>query len=91
MEREQQLMWIKQFKIALIEKDTKKLEELSHRMPEFQTLQEMQEALYLIKEAEEVLNALKKRTATAMQQLKNNIDFLKATEMAKHNRLDIIS
>lgn len=84
-------MWLNALKIALIEKDIEKLEELSNAKLEFTTLEEMQEALYLIQEAEQLLTTLKNRTALSMQQLKKNIDFLKATQSQEYNKLDLIS
>lgn len=84
-------MWLNELKIALIEKDIEKLEELSNVKLKFETMEEMQEALYLIQEAEQLLTTLKNKTAMSMQQLKKNIDFLNATQSHEPNKLDIIS
>jgi len=84
-------MWINEFKIALIEQDTQKLEKLAGIDLQFDTVEEMQEAMCFIKQAEEFLRELKNDTALSMQQLKKNIDFLKATQAPTVNRLDITS
>jgi hypothetical protein len=84
-------MWLQEFKIALIEKDAQKLEELAGANLQFDTVEEMQEAMYLMKQAQELLNKLKDDTALSMQQLQQNIDFLKETQVPVANKLDIIS
>jgi len=84
-------MYLQEFKIALIEKDIQKLEKLADIDLQFDTVEEMQEAMFLIKQAEEFLRELKNDTALSMQQLKKNIDSLKATETPAVKKLDITS
>lgn len=91
MERDNKLMYLQEFKIALIEKDIQKLEKLADIDLQFDTVKEMQEAMFLIKQAEEFLRELKNDTALSMQQLKKNIDSLKATEAPAVKKLDITS
>jgi len=91
MERDNKLMYLQEFKIALIEKDIQKLEKLADIDLQFDTVEEMQEAMFLIKQAEEFLRELKNDTALSMQQLKKNIDSLKATETPAVKKLDITS
>ena len=84
-------MYLQEFKIALIEKNIQKLEKLADVDLQFDTVEEMQEAMCLIKQAEEFFCELKNDTALSMQQLKKNIDLLKATQAPTVNRLDITS
>lgn len=91
MERDNKLMYLQEFKIALIEKDIQKLEKLADIDLQFDTVKEMQEAMFLIKQAEEFLRELKNDTVLSMQQLKKNIDSLKATEAPAVKKLDITS
>ena len=91
MHGENQLMWLKELQIAIIEQNTKKIGELLENPVEFTSFEEMKRAQYLLAEASELLHTLKDKTATTMQQLKKNIDFLKVTERKNPNRLDIRS
>ena len=84
-------MWLQEFKIALIEEDTQKLAELSDADLQFETVEEVQEAMLLIQQADKLFNRLKNETALAMKQLKKNIDFLKSTEAPITSTLDITS
>ena len=84
-------MWLNEFKIALIEEDTQKLAKLAEEDLHFETIQEIEEAMYLIKQADELFQRLKDETAATMKQLKKNINFLRATESPVQNRLDITS
>lgn len=91
MEGNSKLMWLQEFKIALIEEDTQKLAELSDADLQFETVEEVQEAMLLIQQADKLFNRLKNETALAMKQLKKNIDFLKSTEAPITSTLDITS
>lgn len=91
MERKCELMWIQEFKIALMEEDTQKLAQLVDADLQFETTEEMQEAMYLIKEAQKLFSELKNETVRSMKQLKKNIDFLRATETPVVSVLDITS
>lgn len=84
-------MWIQEFKIALIEQDTQKLGTLIDADLHFDTTEEIEEAMYMIKEAQKLLNELKNETAISMKQLKKNINFLNATQSPVVNKLDITS
>ena len=84
-------MWIQEFKIALVEENIQKLAELADADLQFDTIEEIQEAMYLIKQADVLFHRLKNETAVAMKQLKKNINFLRATEAPVANKLDIIS
>jgi len=83
------MAWLREFKLAVIEKNPKNIKHLLEQTPELETLEEMQEALYLTKEAYLVMQEAKEQTLLQMQQLKKNIDFLESTQKAQKNSLDI--
>ena len=91
MERNYKLMWIQEFKIALIEQDIQKLATLIDADLQFDSIEEIEEAMYMIKEARKLLSKLKNETAISMQQLKKNRDFLNATQPPVVNKFDITS
>jgi len=84
-------MWLNNFKIALIEKDTDKLGKLMGSMPQLENLKEMEEAMYLMEEAKKLLYTLKDETALSMKQIRKSKDFLKSTTAPKDTKFDITS
>ncbi len=86
---ERPVTWANKLTVAIATQNTKQIEELTHTLPEFSNLEEMQEALYLIKEAYSVMQKLKDETARQLQQIKKNIDFLESTSPRQKNRLDV--
>jgi hypothetical protein len=84
-------MWLKEFKIAIIEKDTQKLEKLMDDLPSLNSQEELQEAIALLKEATDLVQGLKDSTAESMAQIKKNINFLKSTQEGRVHKLDIKS
>ena len=84
-------MWLTKLKIALVEKDVDRLSELMENIPKLESLQEMREALYLTKEAKELVYTLKDDASASMKQMKKNLAFLKSTEAQKVPKLDITS
>lgn len=91
MPGEIQLMWLNNLKIAIIEKDTDAMSRLLDDIPELNDKQELQEAIYLSREALELLHTLKDEAALNMSKIKKNISFLKSTEVSSSTRLDIKS
>lgn len=83
-------MWLSEFKVALITKDTKEIDKLILAMPQFETLDEMQEAFYLIKHAKELLESLKDETVKSMKKIKDTIRYLETTQPNNIQKLDII-
>ncbi|MCX6073483.1 MAG: hypothetical protein NTY39_04110 [Campylobacterales bacterium] len=73
-------MWLKEFKKALILKDFDTLDSLIDQMPSMESLAQMEEASYLFQNARVLIESEQVATLRAMQQLKNTLDFLKATE-----------
>ncbi|WP_428738503.1 hypothetical protein [Sulfurimonas sp.] len=84
-------MWLKQFKIAIIEKNVEKLEKLMGEVPSLQSKEELEEAIALLKEATDLVQGLKDSTAESMAQIKKNINFLKSTQEGRAHKLDIKS
>ena len=69
-------MWLNKFKIALIQKDTDSIGRLLDEVPKFANKEDMQEAMYLMKEGLELLYALQGKVTASMKQIKKNISFL---------------
>jgi len=85
-------VWLKNLKIAIIEKDTNKLEKLMKDIPSLSDYDEIVEALFLLREATILVTELKDKTFTSMQKMQKHISFLKATEAPPHfKRLNITS
>ncbi len=82
-------MWIKKLQIAIIEKDADVIDILINTTPEFENLKDIETAMYLLREAMELVYTLKHETALTMRQLKKNIDFLESTQTQAKNRLDL--
>jgi len=84
-------MWLNHLKIAIVEKNTDRLNELMDEIPQLERKEDINQAIYLLKEATELVLTLQDETSASMKQMKKNIDFLKSTEHKTSNRLDIKS
>ena len=84
-------MWIKKLQIAIIEKNPDEIGALMNETLEFKDKKDIETAMYLLKEANELMHTLKDETAFTLRQLKKNINFLKSTQTQTHNRLDVRS
>ncbi|SFV50974.1 hypothetical protein MNB_SM-4-479 [hydrothermal vent metagenome] len=84
-------MWLKELKIAVIEKNIEKLTSLMESLPKLEDPKEIDEAIYLIKAATELVEGLRDDTKNSMIQMKKNIDFLDATNAPHTPKLDIKS
>lgn len=84
-------MWLNELQIAIVEKDTDKLDKLLDSLPEFDNVDDMKKASFLLKEALELLYKLKDDTSESMIRIKKNLDFLKSTHNDPVNKLDIKS
>jgi len=73
-------LWLNDLKKAIILQDVQMLDSLIDQMPEFSTLLDMEEAGYLLLTAKTFLERERSITLHSLSQLKNTIDFLKATE-----------
>jgi hypothetical protein len=84
-------MWLTKFKIAIIEKNPDALNKLLDDIPQLQSPKEIEEAVYLLKEATALVNNLKDETKASMKQIKKNLDFLRSTDIPTSKKLDIRS
>ena len=84
-------MWLKKLKIAIIEKNIDALDTLMDEIPQLSDADEIEQAIYLLKEATALVSVLKDETFSSMKQIKKNIEFLKATQAPQRHNLDIQS
>ncbi len=84
-------MWLNSLKIAIIEKNTDSLQKLLNDIPKYEDKESQEQALYLLREALELLHTLKDQTAADMMKIKKNIAFLNSTERVASNKFDITS
>ncbi len=84
-------MWLTKLKVALIEKNTDSLGELLDNIPQLSDAKEVQEAIYLLKEASELIHTLKDETTSSMKRIQKNLAFLRSTEMPSRKLLDVRS
>lgn len=82
-------MWINNLKIAIIEQNTKLLDELLGDIPRFEKKEEIEQVKYLLQEANSMMHILKEDTATTMKQIKKNLDFLRSNDIPTSKNLDI--
>jgi len=82
-------MWLTKLKTALVLEDIEALSILIDNMPQFETIEQMEEALYLLIEIKTYLEKSKTQTAQILQQLKNNLNFLKSTQLEPPSSLNL--
>jgi len=81
--------WINDLKKAIILQDFQKLDSLIDQMPQFNTIPEMEEAVYLLLNAQTSLENERSQTLHSLTQLRNTIDFLKATENTPSSSINL--
>jgi len=87
-------MWATKLKLAIIEKNTEDLDELLSSIPLFdakEDAKEIEEAMFLLREALILVHTLQDDTAASMRLIKQNIDFLKANQENATSSLNITS
>lgn len=84
-------MWLKELKIALIEKDLDKFSELVSEIPELETQREIEEALALLQQATQVAQDRRDAAADTMAQIRKNLTFLRSTQGNRPHKFDIKS
>lgn len=82
-------MWLTKLKIAIVEKNIDQLDKLMDDLPQLKNKKELEEAVYLIREASELVYTLKDETSSSLKQIKKNLNFLKSTEVKASPTLDI--
>lgn len=84
-------MWLNKLKIAIVEKNPDGLSKLLSGVPQLEDKKEVEEAIYLLKEATALMNSLKDETEASMKLIKKNLDFLRSTDIPTSKKLDIRS
>lgn len=84
-------MWLTKLKIAVVEKNPNALSKLLSDVPQLESQKEIEEALYLLKEATALMSSLKDETKASMNLIKKNLDFLRSNEIRTSKKLDIRS
>jgi len=82
-------MWLDEFKIALVAKDIQKLETLLENIPTLQSQEEIQQALFLLQQATQLIEQLKTKTKKEMDLLQKNRSFF--TTSIPDQKIDLIS
>lgn len=79
--------WSKALKIALLEEDIEKIEVLIEELPQFNSLEQMKEAAYMMQEVHTFLNKEKNTYASKLIKIKKQKEFLN-TSVKKHPSFD---
>ena len=82
-------MWLTQLKTALILEDIEKLSSLLEEMPQFENIEQMEEASYLLIQTKALIEKNKADTAQILLQLKNSQNFLKSTQAELPSSLNL--
>ncbi len=73
-------MWLNKLKTALVLGQLDRIASLINEMPTFDTLEEMEQAAYLLQNVKIFLEEGKAETSQILHQLKNTINFLQSTQ-----------
>ena len=73
------LQWAKELKIAIAEENEQKIDRLVKELPTFDSLEQMEEAAYLMQEAHTLLTSEKDRISSVLVKIKKQKEFLNAT------------
>lgn len=84
-------MWLTKLKIAIIEKNTEALDALMGDIPQLGTKEDLEQAVYLLREASELVYTLQEDASKSMAQIKKNLQFLRSTDIPTSKKLDIKS
>lgn len=82
-------MWLSKLKTALVLEDIETLSSLVDEMPQFESIEQMEEASYLLIQTKTLIEKNKAETAQILQQLKNNLNFLKSTQEEPPSSLNL--
>lgn len=82
-------MWLTKLKTALVLEDIEQLSSLLDKMPQFESIEQMEEASYLLMQTKTLLEKNKAETAQTLIQLKNNLNFLKSTQLEPPSSLNL--
>lgn len=73
------MQWAKELKIAIAEENETSIDKIIEQLPQFDSLEQMQEAAYLMQEAYKLLKLKKDQTASNLLKIKKQKEFLQAT------------
>lgn len=82
------MAWLRELRIAVIEKDIEKLDILTVELPLLETFQDKKDALFLLGEALVILQNGREDTKKALTQLRKNINFLNVTKEVGTSSID---
>lgn len=82
-------MWLTKLKTALVLEEIECISTLLDEMPQFDSIEQMEEAAFLLQQSKILLEQKKIQTAQTLQHLKNSIDFLKSTETQQAHSLNL--
>ena len=83
------LMWLSELKKALLLQDFSRLDEILSSTPTFDTNEQIEEASYLLHAVRALLEEERNSTLSTMSQLKNTLDFLKASETSPQSSFNL--
>ena len=81
-------MWLKQLKIAVVQKDLDLLVILLDDVPTLSDPQDIEKATYLLNEAKILITSLQEQTLKSMTKMKKNMNFLKSSAAPNISKLD---
>jgi hypothetical protein len=84
-------MWLNELKIAIIEKNIKKMNVLMSDLPTLSSQEDLDSAVHLLEAATALVTGLRDDTEASMKQMQKNINFLKSTQAPLTSKLDINS
>ncbi len=82
-------MWLSKIKSAYVTENIDEIDRLIEKMPQFNTLDEMQEAFYILTNIKNLMQKNKTDLATQIAHLKSNIEFLQSTQSPLEHKLNL--
>ena len=82
-------MWLTNLKIAIVEKNPEAIKDLLDDIPTLSNAEDIETAIYLLREATELIYTLQGDTKVSMDKIKKNISFLRSTDVPSSKKLDI--
>lgn len=82
-------MWLSELKKAILLQDFSRLDEILSSTPTFDTNEQIEEAAYLLHAVRALLEEERNSTLSTMSQLKNTLDFLKASETSPQSSFNL--
>ncbi|MBV5321862.1 MAG: hypothetical protein JZU62_09250 [Sulfuricurvum sp.] len=82
-------MWLTKLKTALVLENIEQLSSLLDEMPQFESIEQIEEVSYLLIQTKSLIEKNKAETAQILIQLKNNLNFLKSTQEEPPSSLNL--